>query len=72
MCRRTLAARSLALLFSSGAASGSGDCVGLFLLFADTTEAAITRPAEMFMREDIEVESFRAVLHILGRASLTI
>ena len=37
-----------------------------------TTEAAITRPAEMFMREDIEVESFRAVLHILGRASPTI
>ncbi len=35
VCRRTLAARSLALLFSSGAATRSGDCVGLLLLLAE-------------------------------------
>ena len=32
-----------------------------------TTEAAITRPAEMFMRPGIEEETFRAVLSMLGR-----
>ena len=37
-----------------------------------TTEPAIARPAEMFMRPDIEEETFRAVLAKLGRAWPTI
>ena len=37
-----------------------------------TTEPTITRPAQMFMRPDIEEETFRAVLSMLGRPWPTI